>query len=108
MDVLIACRYNVILHVLSMTDSMTYLPLRSKLPPWYEHVFITIGHVNNNHYVKVALSGGYPIPTITPHWNHFKHNDALGWATLYQNRINLYAQQSRPNYTQEHVILDDE
>ena len=88
--VLIASKYNVIFHVLSMTTSTTYFPFRSEPPPWYQHVVIVIGHVNNNHYVKVVLSEGYPMPTISPHWNQAKYNCAAKWTTLYRNRLNLY------------------
>ena len=77
MGVLIASKYNVILHVLTNAGSMTYLPLRSSPPAWYEHVAIAIGHVNNNHYVKVVLTGGYPMPTIMPQWVHFKYDCAI-------------------------------
>ena len=51
MGLLIASRFNVILHVLSATHSFTYLLLRSTPPPSNQHVAIAIGYVNNNHYV---------------------------------------------------------
>ena len=73
---LIASKFNVILHVLSAAQSFTYLPLRSAPPPSYQHVAIAIGYVNNNHYVQVALTDGYPMPPIMPQWVHFRHDCA--------------------------------
>ncbi|XP_038693805.1 uncharacterized protein LOC119991532 [Tripterygium wilfordii] len=40
MDLLIASKFNVILHVLSATQSFTYFPLRSTPPPSYQHITI--------------------------------------------------------------------
>ncbi|XP_019158464.1 PREDICTED: uncharacterized protein LOC109155202 [Ipomoea nil] len=106
MGVLIASRYNVILHVLSMAGSTTYLPLRSSPPPWYEHVAIALGYVNNNHYVKVTLTGGYPMPTIAPQWAYFRYDCANAWITPYMNRIESYNEHVRSNCTRKNVILD--
>ncbi|XP_019173927.1 PREDICTED: uncharacterized protein LOC109169514 [Ipomoea nil] len=106
MGVLIASRYNVILHVLSMAGSTTYLPLRSSPPPWYEHVAIALGYVNNNHYVKVTLTGGYPMPTIVPQWAYFRYDCANAWIAPYMNRIESYNEHVRSNCTRENVILD--
>lgn len=92
MGILIASRYNVILHCLSVGDSMTYLPLRSTPPAWYQHVAIAVGHVNDNHYVKLTLQGGYPMPPIVPQWNRYRHECASAWVTPYINRLNLYFQ----------------
>ncbi|XP_024989366.1 mechanosensitive ion channel protein 6-like [Cynara cardunculus var. scolymus] len=44
---LIASRYNVILHSLTTIGSLTFFPLRSSPPSWYEHVAFTIGYVND-------------------------------------------------------------
>ncbi|XP_031096129.1 uncharacterized protein LOC116000234 [Ipomoea triloba] len=106
MGFLIASRYNVILHVLSMTGSTTYLPLRSSPPPWHEHVAIALGYVNNNHYVKVTLTRGYPIPTVAPQWNYFRYDCAYAWITPYEHRINSYNEYVDSNCTREHVILE--
>ena len=52
--VLITCKYNVILYVIAMADSATYLSLRSTPPAWYQPVVHTIGYVTN-HYVKLVM-----------------------------------------------------
>ncbi|XP_038687444.1 uncharacterized protein LOC119986820 [Tripterygium wilfordii] len=76
MDLLIASKFNVILQVLSAAHSFTYFPLLSTPPPSYRHVAIAIGYVNNNYYVQVALTEGYPMPPIMPQWVHFRHDCA--------------------------------
>ena len=68
MGILTASRFNVILHVLSMRDNLTYLSFRTPPPSSSEHVSITIVHVDGNHYIKVVLNGEYPMPTLTHHW----------------------------------------
>ncbi|KAJ9557374.1 hypothetical protein OSB04_011988 [Centaurea solstitialis] len=75
MRLLIASRYNVILHSLTTVGSMTFFPLCSSPPPWYEH------YVNGNHYVKISLAEGHPMPPIIPNWFRFKYDCATAWAT---------------------------
>ena len=73
---LIASRYNVILHSLTTVGSMTFLPLRSSPPSWYEHVAFTIGYVNGNHYIKISLAEGHQMPSIMPNLFCFKYDCA--------------------------------
>ena len=94
---LIASRYNVILHSLTTVGSMTFFPLRSSPPPWYEHVAFTIGYVNSNHYVKISLAEGHPMPSIIPNWFRFKYDCAI--ACPYMTRINKYEQLLSSNCT---------
>ncbi|KAJ9543670.1 hypothetical protein OSB04_023377 [Centaurea solstitialis] len=89
---LIASRYNVILHSLTTVGSMTFFPLRSSPPPWYEHVAFTIGYVNGNHYVKISIADGHPMPPIVPNWFRFKYDCATAWATPYMTRIDKFKQ----------------
>ena len=96
---LIASRYNVILHSLTTVGSMTFFPLRSSPPPWYEHVAFRIGYVNGNHYVKISLAEGHPMPSMVPNWFRFKYDCATAWATPYMTRINKYEQLLSSNRT---------
>ncbi|XP_038698020.1 uncharacterized protein LOC119995579 [Tripterygium wilfordii] len=107
MGLLIASRYNVILHVLSQLQSLTYLPLRSTPPPLYQHVAIAIGHVNNNHYVRVALTEGYPMPPIMYQWKHFRYDCAATWATSYMEQLDAYIQHTRSRFPPETITLED-
>ena len=104
--VLIACNYNVILHVIAMAGCATYLPLRSTPPVWYQHVVHTIGYVNDNHYVKLVLAEGYPFHTITSHFFRFSYPCAAGWATPYTDRIQKYNRLLRVNCTTNNVVLE--
>ncbi|XP_038687449.1 uncharacterized protein LOC119986826 [Tripterygium wilfordii] len=90
MDLLIASKFNVKLHILSAAQSFKYFTLRSTPPPSYQLVAIAIGYVNNNHYVQVVLTEGYPMPPIMPQWVHFRHDCATTWATPYAERIHAY------------------
>ncbi|XP_038679431.1 uncharacterized protein LOC119980706 [Tripterygium wilfordii] len=69
---LIASSYNVILHLLSSEQCLTFLPLRSVPPPSHEHVTITIGFVNNNHFIQVTLIEDYPMPPIMIQWFRYR------------------------------------
>ncbi|KAJ9552783.1 hypothetical protein OSB04_016828 [Centaurea solstitialis] len=69
MGLLTASRYDRILHVLNNIGSSMFLPIR---------------FVNRNHYVRVKLEGGYPVPTISSQWLWWRYPCAIGWATPYQ------------------------
>ncbi|KAL4569481.1 hypothetical protein LXL04_025119 [Taraxacum kok-saghyz] len=90
--ILVASRYNVILHSISNIVSTTYFPLWSTPPPMHEQVAIAIGFVNNNHYVRVLLREEYPMPPVYLQWNRYRRPQAAAWITPYIDRINLYAQ----------------
>ncbi|GJW02198.1 hypothetical protein Tco_1561054 [Tanacetum coccineum] len=100
---LIASRYNVIFHNITTLGSMTYVPLRSSPPPWYDHKFITLGFVNNSHYVNVLLQGGYPMPTIASQWFRYRSECAVAWITPYLERINYSNQLLRSNWSNHNI-----
>ncbi|KAJ9557229.1 hypothetical protein OSB04_011843 [Centaurea solstitialis] len=103
---LIASRYNVILHLLTSLGSMTFFPLRSSPSPWYEHVAFTIEYVNGNHYIKISLAEGHPRPPIIPNWFRFKYDCATAWATPYMTQINKYEQIIFCNRTADFISVD--
>ncbi|GKD46876.1 FAR-RED impaired response 1-like protein [Tanacetum coccineum] len=86
--ILIASHFNVILHTITNLGFQTYLPLRSSPPPWHQHDFISLGFVNNGHYVCLFLKEGYPLPTVATQWFRFKSDCATSWITPYMERIN--------------------
>ncbi|GJW05223.1 FAR-RED impaired response 1-like protein [Tanacetum coccineum] len=90
--ILIASHFNVILHTITNLGSQTYLPLRSSPPPWHQHDFISLGFVNNGHYVFIFLKEGYLVPTVATQWFRFKSNYATSWITPYMERINNYTE----------------
>ncbi|XP_038680254.1 uncharacterized protein LOC119981269 [Tripterygium wilfordii] len=87
---LIASRYNIILHLISDVQSLTFLPLRSIPPPHAEHRAIIIGYVNGNHFVQVFMSGNYPMPPIMIQWFSYKYDCATAWATPYKKHLRDY------------------
>lgn len=92
--VLIANKFGVIVHSLSMSGSTTIFPFWSGPEEIQHHRALTIALVNDeNHYVMVELQGGYPMPTITPYWN-FRNisQSATRWETMYRSRLELYTQ----------------
>ena len=51
---LISSHYNVVLLLLSMHQSLTFLPLRTEPIPPAARRNIAIGFVNNNHFIEVG------------------------------------------------------
>ncbi|KAM0049070.1 putative OTU domain, papain-like cysteine peptidase superfamily [Helianthus debilis subsp. tardiflorus] len=95
--VLIANKFGVIVHSLSMSGSFTIFLFWSGPEEIQHHRALTIALVNDeNHYVMVELQGGYPMPTITPYWNFRNISmSAAGWETMYRWRLELYTQLDR-------------
>ncbi|XP_038683661.1 protein FAR1-RELATED SEQUENCE 5-like [Tripterygium wilfordii] len=102
---LIASRYNVILHLLSSEQCLTFLPLRSMPPPLHEHVTITIGFVNSNHFVQIALTEGYPMPPIMIQWFTYRYDCAAAWVTPYTEQLASYIQCRRSTFPSETIVL---
>ncbi|XP_023756157.2 uncharacterized protein LOC111904649 [Lactuca sativa] len=96
--VLIASRYNMVLHCFIRHASTTYLPLRSTPPPPHERIVIAIGLVYGNHYVKLDLEGEYTMPPIAPQWIHCKRPCAAEWVTPYIERLNMYNHYYRASF----------
>ncbi|XP_022042333.1 uncharacterized protein LOC110945002 [Helianthus annuus] len=92
--VLIANKFGVIVHSLSMSGSFTIFPFWSGPEEIQHHRALTIALVNDeNHYVIVELQGGYPMPTIMPYWNFCNISMSVaGWETMYRWRLELYTQ----------------
>ncbi|KAM6547138.1 hypothetical protein CsatB_018814 [Cannabis sativa] len=101
---IIASRYNVVLVHLSIQQSFTFLPLRSNPSPTDLHKLITIGFVNNNHFIQVFMHAGCPIPPITKEWFMYHHSCANGWETLYEEQIKAYHNLVRKEVTTQEII----
>ena len=103
MGILTASRFNVILHVLSMSGSVTYLEFRSQPPSLSQHVLIELVHVDRNHYIKVVLNGKYPMPTPTHHWTRYRLEEASTWIISYQHRLDMYEDYIKRTCTRDYV-----
>ncbi|XP_057488525.1 protein FAR1-RELATED SEQUENCE 2-like [Actinidia eriantha] len=84
---LISSCYNVVLCHLSLKQCLTFLPLRSEPIPTSSRKEITIGFVNDNHFVEVFLLPGHPVPPIAANWHRHHIPCAEGWDTAYNHRI---------------------
>nr|GEV32665.1 hypothetical protein [Tanacetum cinerariifolium] len=85
----IASKYNKV--VLSLSNDggcATSFPLWSSPPQSNSHEIIVIAHVNGNHYIRVDLREGFPLPRTHPMWNAYKSDIASGWRDTYVNRQN--------------------
>ena len=86
---LIAQRYNIILHVLSIQGSFTYFPLTvGPINPRPQA--ITTLHVNRSHYIHVKLESDYPMPTVNPMWSAHRTLAAEQWEDMYRPRLQHY------------------
>ncbi|XP_057511336.1 uncharacterized protein LOC130793585 isoform X2 [Actinidia eriantha] len=84
---LVASYYNVVLYHLSDKQCLTFLPLRSVPIPAASRREITIGFVNNHHFVEVFLLPDHPVPPVASSWTRYRYQCAQGWDTAYNRRI---------------------
>ncbi|XP_052193761.1 uncharacterized protein LOC127802110 [Diospyros lotus] len=87
---LIASKYNVVLIHLFRLQCLTYLPLRSVPPPSLQHRIISIGFVNDCHFVQVFLKSNSPIPPVALKWHRYRADSAREWETPYIARIEAF------------------
>ena len=82
----IASTYNKVVVSLSNNGSTTSFPLWSSPPQSDSNEIIVIAHVHGNHYIRVALREGFPLPITHPLWITYKNNVASGWGKKYASR----------------------
>jgi len=88
---LIANKYNCILHYLTNTRCLTYFPLWSKPRSPKENHVITLAFVHNNHFVKVDLQEGYPMPDVSGYNQSKKSRKKESeWVKMYKDRLLAY------------------
>ena len=112
---LITSCYNVVLYHLSDKQCLTFLPLRSVPIPAASRREITIGFVNNNHFVEVHkfhaliyllmyltkllmilmsfqvfLLPDHPVPPVASSWTRYRYQRAQGWDTTYNRQIQRF------------------
>ncbi|KAL7596923.1 hypothetical protein Lser_V15G30595 [Lactuca serriola] len=106
---LIANKYNVIVIFLSKDSPSTCFPLWLGPQDISTHRVVVIALVRGDHYVKVDLHGGYPMPTILPLWRHNRSSRSAGWETVYAARLNSYISPfaTHNNCNNSTVIISD-
>lgn len=105
---LLAERYQVIVHALSVNGSCTIFPIITG-PRTFRcnpH-FVTIVHVPQ-HFLSAELQGDYPMPLPEYHWNRFRTPEASEWVHLYSPRLERFRQLVNipANEIKEPVIVD--
>ncbi|GJZ90064.1 hypothetical protein Tco_0661991 [Tanacetum coccineum] len=99
----IASKYNKVVVSLSNDGGCaTCLPLWSSPPQSDSHEIIVIAHVNGNHFIRVDLREGFPLPRTHPMWNAYKSDNASGWRDRYVSRQNIF----RDYYYRDPVSYD--
>ncbi|XP_060969793.1 protein FAR1-RELATED SEQUENCE 6-like [Cannabis sativa] len=104
---IIASRYNIVLVHLSIQQCLTFFPLRSNPLPAILHKIITIGFVNNNHFIEVFMQHNSPIPPVATNWVRYLYSCAEGWQTPYEVRMRVFRDLvGKEVATQETINLD--
>ncbi|GAB2269326.1 hypothetical protein Dimus_038769 [Dionaea muscipula] len=91
LGVVIASRYNVVLHTFGphVQHCLTHFPLRSPPVSNHERREIAVACVDN-HFVQVFLRRHYPVPPMPQWWWDNVSNEAREWAELYRVQRNLW------------------
>nr|GEV12566.1 hypothetical protein [Tanacetum cinerariifolium] len=87
----IASAYNKV--VVNLSDAGGYntsFPLWSMPPQIESHETIVVAHVNGNHYIRVALREGFPLPLTRPLWITYRSDVASGWEDKFIRRQNEF------------------
>ncbi|GJU93458.1 zinc finger, CCHC-type containing protein [Tanacetum coccineum] len=85
----IASMYNKVVVSLSNDGGCaTSFPLWSDPPQSNSNEIIVIAHVNADHYIRVVLREGFPLPITHPLWVTYRSNIASEWGDRYVSRQN--------------------
>ncbi|GJX86347.1 FAR1-related sequence 5-like protein [Tanacetum coccineum] len=68
----------------------TSFPLWSSPPQSDSNEIIVIAHVNGDHYIRVELRKGFPLPITHPLWITYISNIISGWGDKYVTRQNNF------------------
>nr|GEV80145.1 hypothetical protein [Tanacetum cinerariifolium] len=87
----IASAYNKVVANLSYVGGCnTSFPLWSRPPQTESHETIVVVHVDGNHYIRVALREGFPLPLTHPLWITYRSDVASGWEDKFVSRQNEF------------------
>ena len=91
LGIVIASKYNLVLHTFSenVLSCYTHLPLRSPPVPDQERQKIAIALIGR-HFVQVFLHPHYPVPPFPTWWWEHSSYEAKGWAARYGIRNQLW------------------
>ncbi|XP_021986694.1 uncharacterized protein LOC110883178 [Helianthus annuus] len=94
---LIAQTYSIGVHLLKTTmgASSTFFPIPSP-PANQQPLFITVTHVNENHFIHVKLEGDYPMPPAHGLWLNHRRPHTEQWEDMYLARLEWYTSIMNP------------
>ncbi|XP_071713567.1 uncharacterized protein [Rutidosis leptorrhynchoides] len=95
--ILIANRFGVIVHSLSMSESSTIFSFWMGPEEFQQIRVLTIALVNcENHYVTVELQGDYPMPPVTSYFHdRYITTSAARWKEVYKERFEQFIRFNR-------------
>ncbi|PWA39541.1 hypothetical protein CTI12_AA572790 [Artemisia annua] len=95
-------RSDLVLHLESHQEQYRFIQRwRFHFPLWSSpsqsdsNEIIVIAHVHGNHYIRVALREGFPLPITHPLWITYRNNVASGWGEKYAGRQNDFSEYYR-------------
>lgn len=104
---LIASRYDVVVHLISRQQCLTFLPLRTAPPvSIHQRKEFGIGFVGGCHFVRIFLKTGHPVPPIALSWKKFHLDCATEWATPYADRVEEFKQVIGSDVATQEIIID--
>ncbi|KAL7111232.1 hypothetical protein ACP275_05G075400 [Erythranthe tilingii] len=93
----IASRYNIVLHFFSLTQCLTFLPLKSKPVAIELRSEVAMAFVNRNHFVHIILKKNSPVPPVADYWKRYHDELANGWDSAYTSRMDTFKLLIGPN-----------
>ncbi|KAI3761330.1 hypothetical protein L1987_51742 [Smallanthus sonchifolius] len=87
---LIAQRFGVIVHLLSIAGNQTFFPLWFGPHVHAQHQIVSFVHVKSAHFIHVKLDGDFPMPPTNALWNLHRNDDAAEWENIYSDRIERF------------------
>ncbi|GKC42319.1 hypothetical protein Tco_1060041, partial [Tanacetum coccineum] len=87
----IALAYNkVVVNLSNAGGCNTSFPLWSRPPQIESRETIVVAQVDGNHYIRVALREGFPLPLTHPLWITYRSDVASGWEDKFISRQNEF------------------
>ncbi|KAI3745084.1 hypothetical protein L1987_58186 [Smallanthus sonchifolius] len=100
---LIAQRFGMIVHLLSIAGNQTFFPLWFGSHVHAQHQIVSFIHVNNAHFIHVKLDGDFLMPAPNAFWILHRNDVAAEWENTYSDRIERFKKimaTDPQNYTQ--------
>ena len=87
---LIAQKFGVPVHFLSLGASCSFFPLWSSPNYKPNQRIVTFAFVNKNHFINITLDGDYPMAAPNGMWTLYRAEEAKAWEAMFEDRIARY------------------